>query len=355
MTPLIIELKNGIHAGEPVIMLFFPYNQELIGRVRKYPGARWSQSKQCWLIPENNFNRNDFLALLGNQYNIDETNYKQTAEINLPKGYLEKLQQKQYSKSTIKTYCHYFKDFIKDFQKQNLTEISQDEINAYILKLILEKNISRSQQNQRINAIKFYYEKVLGNERFFFNIDRPKKERKLPNVLSKEEIGAMLKATTNLKHKCLIALIYSCGLRRSEAINMKLEDIDSKRMLVKIKGAKGRKDRYVQLSPVILNLLREYYKEFRPQSWLFEGQKGNEYGAETVLRVIKNTARIAGIKKRVYPHILRHSFATHNLEQGIDIRFIQEWLGHDSIKTTEIYTHVSKNNFNFKNLIDDLI
>jgi site-specific recombinase XerD len=161
--------------------------------------------------------------------------------------------------------------------------------------------------------------------------------------------------TNNIKHKTLIALIYSCGLRRSEAINMRISDIDSQRMLIKIRGAKGKKDRYVQLAEGTLQLLRKYYIKEKPKNYLFEGQQGEQYSSTSISNVLKNSAKKAGIKKRVYPHILRHSFATHHLEQGTDLRFIQEWLGHESSKTTEIYTHVSKTDFSkFKNPLDDI-
>ena len=163
--------------------------------------------------------------------------------------------------------------------------------------------------------------------------------------------------TENLKtaNKTIIALIYSCGLRRSESINIKINDIDSKRMLIKIRGAKGKRDRYVQLSPNILPLLRNYYLKEKPLTWIFEGTYGKQYSEMSIYNVVKKAAKNAGIRKRVYPHILRHSFATHHLEQGTDLRYIQEWLGHDSSKTTEIYTHVSKNSFTkFKNPFDDL-
>ncbi len=281
--------------------------------------------------------------------------YSHRKNIQLPKGYLELLEQKRYSASTVKTYVHYFEEFMDYFQNLELPEITTEEINRYILELISKRNISISQQNQRINAIKFYFEKVLRRDKEYYKIDRPHKERKLPDVLSKEEIGKMLKATKNLKHKTIIALIYSCGLRRSESINIKINDIDSKRMLIKIRGAKGKKDRYVQLSPNILPLLRNYYRREKPDIWIFEGAPGKQYSEMSVYNVIKNAAKNAGIKKRVYPHILRHSYATHHLEQGTDLRFIQEWLGHDSSKTTEIYTHVSNNSFiKFKNPFDDI-
>jgi integrase/recombinase XerD len=260
----------------------------------------------------------------------------------------------RYSINTINIYTHYFKDFVTEFYDKKLPEIIIEEINDYILRLIKERNISPSQQNQRINAIKFYYEKVLGRKSEYYDIGRPRKERKLPNVLSKEEIASMIKSTANKKHKCLIAVIYSCGLRRSEAINLEIEAIDQKRMQVKIEGAKGRKDRYVPLAAKTLVYLNEYYKNDEPKVYVFEAKPGRKYSATSVYNVIKNTANDAGIRKHVYPHILRHSFATHNLEQGMDLRFIQELLGHESSKTTEIYTHVSQKDLQkFKNPFDD--
>ena len=216
--------------------------------------------------------------------------------------------------------------------------------------------MSPSKQNQLINAIKFYYEKVLGREKQYYKIERPGKESKLPDILHKEEIASMIRLTENIKHKNLIVLIYSCGLRKSEAINLKLTDIDSKRMLVKIRGSKGKKDRYVQLADGTLKVLRKYYKEHNPLKWLFTGQKGGQYSAESIENVVKQAAQRAGIKKNVFPHMLRHSFATHHLEQGTDLRYIQEWLGHHSSKTTERYTHVSQTDFRrFRNPLDDIM
>lgn len=208
--------------------------------------------------------------------------------------------------------------------------------------MIETKNISISQQNQRINAIKFYYEKILGKEKQLYNLHRPKKEQKLPKVLSKTEIKRILNASENIKHKCILMLIYSAGLRRSELIDLKISDIDSERMVINICGAKGKKDRLSLLSKNTLALLRIYYKEYKPQIFLFEGQDGEKYSATSVANILKNAARKAGINKIVTPHMLRYSFATHLLEQGTDLRYIQELLGHNSSRTTEIYTHVSK-------------
>ena len=258
------------------------------------------------------------------------------------KNYKNLLIQKRYSQNTQDIYCSYFKDFCNYFQNENIENMTTVQINSYILGLIKSKNISISQQNQRINAIKFYYEKVLGREKQYYELHRPKKEHKLPKVLSKTQVKRIFYVTKNLKHKCILMLIYSAGLRRSELLNLIPSDIDSERMIIHINDAKGKKDRISLLSDNLLKLLRQYYKEYRPQKYLFEGQKGGMYSPTSVANILKKAALKAGINKTVTPHMLRHSFATHLLEQGTDLRYIQELLGHESSKTTEIYTHVSK-------------
>jgi site-specific recombinase XerD len=279
----------------------------------------------------------------------------QTFEIEFPSSYLDVLDQKRYSKNTKTTYISYFRDYLRYFNGRRPESITKEEINAYLLDLIRRKNISPSQQNQRINAIKFYYEKVLGKEKMYINIERPRKVLKKPNVLSASEIRRMIDGTANLKHKCIISLLYSAGLRRSELINLKLVDILSEQMLIKVVNAKGNKDRYVGLSKHMLQMLREYYIGYKPKVWLFEGAGGGQYSVESVGRVVQRAARKAGIKRRVTPHMLRHSFATHHLENGTDLRYIQEFLGHNSSKTTEIYTQVARTDFiKFRNPLDDL-
>ena len=215
--------------------------------------------------------------------------------------------------------------------------------------------MSASQQNQRINSIKFYYEKVLGYDKLYYKIERPKKKHALPNVLSVGEVKKIIDSTRNIKHKCIISLLYSAGLRRSELINLKLDSILTGQMQIKITNSKGDKDRYVGLSAHLLKLLREYYKEFKPKEWLIEGKNGEQYSATSVLNVVKQAAKKAGISRRVTPHMFRHSFATHHLESGTDLRYIQEFLGHSSSKTTEIYTHVAKTDFSkFRNPLDSM-
>jgi len=207
--------------------------------------------------------------------------------------------------------------------------------------MIQTHNISRSTQNQSINAIKYYLEHVLGQDRTFFELHRPKKVVKLPVVLSLEEIQRIFKCTPNLKHKAMLVTLYSAGLRIGELLNLKLGDIDSDGMRIWIREGKGVKDRASVLSPMLLKLLREYFKAHRPQQYLFEGLQGRSYSASSVRKVLARAVSVAGIQKEVRPHTLRHSFATHLLENGTNLRYIQTLLGHTSAKTTEIYTHVS--------------
>lgn len=267
---------------------------------------------------------------------------KPQREYTLPEGYLELLEQKRYSPSTIKTYRAYFSDFMEYHKGRNIDRLKVADINKYILYLVNEKKISVSQQNMRINAIKFYYEQVKGGQRQYYGgITRAKEYKSLPEVLSRNEVSRILSCLSNPKHRCMISLIYSAGLRRSELLNLTPKDIISERMLVRIMG-KGRKCRYSLLSEKLLKDLREYFKEYRPQKWLFEGEKpGEQYSASALVKVLKEAASRAGIKHRVHVHMLRHSFATHLLEQGTDLRTIQELLGHNDIKTTSIYLHVT--------------
>ena len=283
--------------------------------------------------------------------------YIEPFEMNtILKEYKNLLVQKRYSNNTIDIYCSYFEDFCKYFNKQDIGKITIGEINSYILTLMKSKNISTSQQNQRINAIKFYYEKVLGRKKQYYELHRPKKDHKLPQVLSKEEIKLIISKTTNIKHQMIISLLYSGGLRRSEVLELEISDIRSDRGIIMIRGAKGKKDRYTLLSNMLLEQLRKYYRQYKPRKYLFEGQKGGKYSAESVSKILKRAGKKAEIKRPVTPHMLRHSFATHLLEQGTDLRYIQELLGHNSTKTTEIYTHVATKNFkNIKNPIDEII
>ncbi len=266
------------------------------------------------------------------------------------------LQSKRYSENTIKTYSEALQSFLTFFNQKSVFEITNDDVILYNTAYILKNKLSSSYQNQIVNAIKLYFKTIRNEVLVIEKIHRPKREKILPNVLSKEEIKSILEAPKNLKHKAMPSLIYSCGLRRSELLHLKPIDIDSKRNKVIVRQSKGKKDRITPLSPKILELLRSYYKAYSPKMYLFEGQeKSTLYSARSLEEVLKKSIKLASINKPVTLHWLRHSFATHLLESGTDLRYIQELLGHNSSKTTEIYTHVSTKNLQqIKSPFDDL-
>jgi len=260
-----------------------------------------------------------------------------------PELYLRKLELKQYSLNTSKSYIRLFEAFINHFKNWELLQIDEEQIRNY-LQLLVQQGKSQSYINQIISSIKFYYEVVLEMPNRFYSIERPIKKESLPKVISLEEVSLIINNTKNIKHKCIISLLYSAGLRRGELLNLKLGDIDSKRMVINIHKGKGGKDRITILSESVLKNLRLYFKVWRPKIYLFEGIKGRQYSATSISKIISNACLRANIRKKVTPHMLRHSFATHLLESGTDIRFIQTLLGHSSTKTTEIYTLVAINN-----------
>lgn len=320
-------------------------DSEAVGILLSQDAEKTGENSAC--IPAAAFRLPDFYDRYSPHAYIDYSRVyvrhpKPQREYTLPEGYLELLEQKRYSPSTIKTYRAYFSDFMEYHKGRNIDHLKVADINKYILYLVNEKKISVSQQNMRINAIKFYYEQVKGGKRQYYGgITRAKEYKSLPEVLSRNEVARILACLSNRKHRCMISLIYSAGLRRSELLNLTPKDIISERMLVRIMG-KGRKCRYSLLSEKLLKELREYFKEYRPQKWLFEGETpGEPYSASALVKVLKEAASHAGIKHRVHVHVRRHSFATHLLEQGTDLRTIQELLGHNDIKTTSIYLHVT--------------
>jgi site-specific recombinase XerD len=275
-------------------------------------------------------------------------------EKRCPDHYLNELNQRRYACSTVKSYTGCFERFINYYGKKEITELGEEDIKHFIQNLINNRH-SDSSVNMHINAIKFYYEVVEKMPNRFYDFARPQKEERLPEVLSKAEVLKMIANCYNLKHKCIVSLLYSAGLRRSELLNLKLTDIDSGRMAILISQSKGKKDRLSILGNTILKDLRAYFKSYRPKVFLFEGAQGQQYSSTSVSKIVKKAAQRAGIKKRVTPHMLRHSFATHLLEAGTDLRYIQTLLGHNSSNTTEIYTHVAVNAFkNIKNPLDCL-
>jgi site-specific recombinase XerD len=252
------------------------------------------------------------------------------------------LKGKRYSPSTLQTYTFFVADFINFYTKKALEELTNRDVELFIEKVFIERNYSVSSQRQFVSALKLFivfYPQTKIND---LVLERPKRSRQLPSVLSQEEVLSIIQSTQNLKHRAIIALLYSCGLRISELINMKLADFHIERKQLIVKNGKGRKDRYVSLADSFLPLLSNYYNSYKPKIYFVEGQNGGKYSAESVRQFLRKSCLNAKIKKNVTPHTLRHSYATHLLENGVDIRYIQSLLGHAKPETTMIYTHVKR-------------
>ncbi len=318
------------------IAVVFDNKPELVARIKKLEGAQWSQSVGVWHLPDTPEYRERFklppLVVLNEAHQKSIQDFEQW------------LRSRRYSDNTVKVYADALKSFLLFFNAKPVVEIRAEDVVSYNNEYILKNKLSSSYQNQIVNAIKLFFRTQTNRKLEPDLVHRPKQEKLLPNVLSKEEVKKILEAHSNLKHRAMLSLIYSCGLRCGELLALKPAHIDSQRGIVLVKQAKGKKDRIAPLSPKILELLRAYYPQYKPTTWLFEGQKaGSPYDERSLQQVLKQALAKAGIQKPVTLHWLRHSYATHLLEAGTDLRYIQELLGHKSSKTTEIYTHVSTN------------
>lgn len=331
----------GEHRSKAVIWIHFPYDREKKDALKKTVNAHWSQSEKSWYTVDNIHYRTLFnlpLKSVGQEafFKIDKVNrlaFKQ---------YRDELELRGYSGNTVRTYVLEFAQLLYVLKKYPVWKLSEERLRSYCLWCIRECHISEAQMHSRLNALKFYFEKVLGHDKIFINIPRPKKHATLPKVLSKEEVAKLFQVTTNKKHRLMLELCYGMGLRVSEIVRIKIAHIDSHRMQVLIESAKGKKDRYVNLPQTILEELRTYYLEYEPKDYLFEGQYGGQYSIRSAQQVFKNAMKKSGIRKQIGIHGLRHSYATHLLEYGTDITLIQKLLGHNQLKTTQLYTHVSK-------------
>jgi integrase/recombinase XerD len=356
---LTVQIDSLFHREMDCLAIRFPYHKDLIQVVKTLPGATFSRSNKCWFIQNRPGLASEIKAAFQNQAVVDTTLLKgqsnaikpdlatpallpDEAHLQALRMIEQKLNLRGYSPNTRKTYLHAFKEFLAFYAPAHPAELTELEIRNYQLHLVEHKRVSASTQNQSINSIKFFYEQVLNQPRKTYYLDRPLKERKLPVVLSESEVVSLLQASPNLKHRTMLTLIYSAGLRRSELLNLRLGDIDTTRLTVFIRGGKGKKDRQSILARSIIPLLDQYRKEYAPGYWLFEGVSGEQYSAGSLQKVFAQALRRTTIEKDVSLHSLRHSFATHLLENGTSTRYIQVLLGHESPITTEIYTHVTK-------------
>lgn len=379
-----VILRHLHHRGQECIGLYYSHSASINRIVKTLPAAKWSQSHKCWYIPctEKNYEllagtlqgktmlQTDELkkyllekkknkAVLPNacqpepvtQPEIKKSTVATNKVKKLSKENTEALQKfkqhlvlKSYSPSTIRTYTNEFMQFLQVIKDKPANEFTVQRIKDYLQYCFEKLKLSENTLHSRMNALKFYYEQALGIEKFFWEIPRPKKPLQLPRFFNQDEIAAIIKAASNLKHKVMLMLAYSGGLRVSEVVTIKTANIDSKRMCIFIENAKGKKDRMVTLSPVLLIMLREYWNSYKPlhKGFLFNGQTAGEPYSTRSLQLVLNAAKQkAGIIKTGSIHALRHSFATHLLDKGTDVTMIMKLLGHNDIKTTLRYLHVT--------------
>lgn len=370
-----ITLKHLAIGGKRYIGIKFYPDKVLQALVKELPQIGWSNKYQMTVLPNNSknlsliFEKFKGVAWINTQYfftnrpvnhgneKLSVDAYRKRPPKNdwryCPEEYYQKLEIRKYSLNTARVYISMFEKFINHHPKtKDLMQLSEFDIKHYLQHLVRQGK-SDSYLNQAINAIKFYYEVVKEMPNRFYAIERPILKEPLPAVLSKREVLAMIDKTKNIKHRCILSLLYSAGLRRAELLNLKPVDIESGRMMIKVRNGKGGKDRYTLLGKRVLEDLRKYYQRYRPSQFLFEGAKGRAYSPTSVKNIVSRAAAKAQMAKRVTPHMLRHSFATHLLESGTDLRYIQVLLGHNSSRTTEIYTHVANSNFKgIKNPLD---
>lgn len=358
--------------------------------VRKINTVRWSKTHSCWYLPLCKQSHTALVDGIGNLATIDSAALREYLEkrkkivqikiasaeqpalapVNI-KTYnisdanmlqllamVQRLQLAKNPETTIKTYKNEFTKLLQVLNNKAVDTLTSEEIKRYMLFCANELQLSANTLNSRLNALKYYFEKVLHRERFFVDLPRAKKPLTLPNVLAESEMAVFFNAIKNKKHKAILFTAYSAGLRVSEVTKLKAVHIDAARMQILVKDAKGGKDRYVMLSPMVLDVLRNYIKELKPRplTYIFEGFiKGRAYSDRSAQEIFAKARRLSGIKKHITFHSLRHSFATHLLEKGTDVKYIQELLGHFDIRTTLRYLHVARKDLvNIKSPLDDI-
>lgn len=370
-----IVLTKGLHRGNAVIFIRFSWDRELIEVVKQLDGALWSQTNGSWYIRAKDFNLQtiyqafkgkawvDYSAIEKPKSNISIVPRKRskkkqpTAEnVALIENFKRWLMHKRYSDNTIIAYTELLSIFAGYMGERQLPEATNEDVVDFVHSVLMAEGYSFTYQNQLVSSLKLFFREVVHSSIEIEKLERPRREQKLPNVLSKQEVEQIIKVHSNQKHRTMLCLIYACGLRRSEVLNIRPGDIDRMRNMLTIRNAKGRKDRVVPISDKIIGMLEEYYTFYKPKVWLFEGQaEGQPYNEQSLQSVFKQALAKSKVKKPATLHWLRHSYATHLLEAGTDLRYIQTLLGHKSSKTTEIYTHVSSQSLQkIKSPFDDM-
>ena len=355
-----IKLFRATYKNENRLLIQFEKDWDLIRLVKTLPNYIWHENLKIWHIKDTPEDLKLVFKTFKTHAVIDQTGLesraiieRHTKKLKYPRdlseankalinNYRRYLNGKRYGVSTIDTYTYLVADFIAFYNQRALTSLTNRDVELFIESVVSRRNFAISTQRQFISALKlfnnFYPETQIGN----LELTRPKKSKKLPEVLSKEEVIKLIQVTHNLKHRAIIALLYSGGLRIGELLNLKLADINIDRKQLQIRQSKGRKDRYVVLADSIIPLLQNYFFSFKPKVYFVEGPKGKSYSASSVRKFLKRSCKLADIERPITPHTLRHSYATHLLEQGIGLRHIQSLLGHSKPETTMIYTHVAR-------------
>lgn len=343
MSQLRLELME--HRGGLYLAIRGWMETKAYDAVKAIPGTRYSATHKCWLVPSSDEATGKLIRLLRCYHEVDLPSQLTSPLIQLPDGYHEHLVRVRYSEATIDTYESQLRQFIAWLQPRTLNDLNDRVIEEYLLFIADEKASSISTQNTAINAIKFYLEKVHRGERKVYYVDRPRKESKLPHVLTQDEVKALINVTKNVKHRCMLMVLYSTGVRMSELLRLRWRDFDESKLQVFVNGGKGRKDRMTITSKKAIEYIKYYMSLYKPRHYLFEGPSNGPYSPRSVNQVIHKSSDAANIRKRVSAHTLRHSFATHLLEDKVDIRYIQLLMGHESSKTTERYTHMTTKGF----------
>ena len=370
-----IICERIFHKGENRLTLRFPYDRELISITRSIPGAKWSQSLSSWHIADDAVITESLPGIFNGVAVIDYSSFKSLVpedissqktdgrkeKLKLPDASIGKslpslsekgkvdiekfrkwLEANRYPESTVRTYTGMIDTFLKFVSPKEAEECNSEDLYRIVDEYIIPKGFSNSYQNQMISAVKKFYSRIYRSVMDPGEITRPRPQHRLPNVLSKNEVKKLLNASLNEKHRVMLSLIYACGLRRSELIELMISNVDVNRKLLIIRQSKGFKDRVVPISERTIEMVGTYKERFKPVTYLFEGQiPGKKYSASSLENVFRAACKKAGIGKDITLHGLRHSYATHLLEAGTDLRYIQELLGHKSSRTTEIYTHVT--------------
>lgn len=355
-----ISLERFIHNSRTCIALKFPFDFKTKEYIKKFTGVLWTNTHRTFYIYYDEVRLEDLKAYIKDGgiriiKDVDDNEIPRQSKgesillkpltkekIVIYREFLRYLEGKRFSNSTISAYGNFILEFLRYTETKPAENLNETDVRHYIEWAVKTLNYAVSTHRQLVSAFKHFTYFYPACSIDIDAVYMPKKDKKLPIVLSVEEVLTILRVTKNLKHRVIIAMLYGSGLRIGELIHLKLSDFDFSRKQLYIRNAKGRKDRYTTIAESLFPLLKNYHNTYNPKVYFIENPKGGKYSPESIRAFVRKSVKLAGITKTVTPHTLRHSYATHLLEQGTDIRYIQELLGHSRPETTMIYTHVTR-------------